>query len=73
MTNKPLRRSNNRMVAGVCAGLAEYLGVDVTLVRLIAALTVVFGGSGALLYLIAWLVMPDEHGTAVLPLHRPAA
>jgi phage shock protein PspC (stress-responsive transcriptional regulator) len=58
----PLRRSRqNRMIAGVCAGLAEWLGWDVTLVRVlyvvVSALSAAF--PGILAYIILWAVMPD--------------
>ena len=45
-------------IFGVCGGLAEYLGVDVTIVRLITVLAVLFAGCGLLAYLVAALVMP---------------
>ena len=54
------RRREGRIIAGVCAGLADYFGVDPTVARLVFALLAVFGGSGILLYLLAWLVIPDE-------------
>jgi phage shock protein PspC (stress-responsive transcriptional regulator) len=49
------------MIAGVCGGIAEYLGVDPTLVRLIWVAVSLMGGAGILLYLIMWVVMPLEH------------
>ena len=56
---KKLYKSNNRMICGVCAGSAEYLGIDPTVVRLIwAALGLT--GTGILLYIIAALVMPEN-------------
>ena len=56
---KKLYKSNNRMLCGVCAGRAEYLGIDPTVVRLIwAALGLT--GTGILLYIIAALVMPEN-------------
>ena len=55
-----LRRKNGRMVAGVCAGLAAYFKVDVNLVRLGFGVFTVFWGLGALIYGIAWLVLPEE-------------
>lgn len=59
-TSKRLSRSkDNSMVAGVCAGLAEYFNVDVALVRLLLVAFTLFGGSGVLLYAILWLVMPE--------------
>ena len=56
---KKLYKSNNRMICGVCAGIAEYLGIDPSVVRLIwAALGLT--GTGILLYIIAALVMPEN-------------
>jgi phage shock protein C len=56
-----VRTRDGRIVAGVCSGLAEYFGIDANLVRLIvAALTVFTGGFGALAYLAAWIVVPEE-------------
>jgi phage shock protein PspC (stress-responsive transcriptional regulator) len=56
-----VRTRNGRMVAGVCAGLADYLGFDVTLIRVIvAAIAVVTGGAGILAYLVAWAIIPEE-------------
>lgn len=52
------------MVAGVCAGLARYTGVDVTLVRLGFAAVSLFGGAGVAAYLICWLLVPDEGADA---------
>ena len=56
------RAARRRVVAGVCAGLADYFGVDPTLVRLAFALVTVFGGVGVLIYLCAWVVIPEEGG-----------
>ena len=56
------RPRDGRVVAGVCAGLAAYFGVDPTLVRLAFALVTVFGGLGILIYLCAWVVIPEEGG-----------
>ena len=56
-----VRSQKGRMLAGVCAGAAEYFGVDVTLVRVIvAAVAVITGGAGALAYLAAWVIIPEE-------------
>jgi phage shock protein PspC (stress-responsive transcriptional regulator) len=57
---KLYRRRDGRLVAGVCAGVANYLGVDVTLVRLGFAVFAIFWGLGALIYLVAWAVIPEE-------------
>jgi phage shock protein PspC (stress-responsive transcriptional regulator) len=55
------RPRENRIIAGVCAGLAEYTGMDVNLIRVIAALVTLFtAGTGLLAYVVAWIVIPDE-------------
>jgi phage shock protein C len=53
-----LRSSTDKKLGGVCAGLADYLDMDVTLVRVLWLLVVLCGGTGILLYLILWLVLP---------------
>jgi phage shock protein PspC (stress-responsive transcriptional regulator) len=55
-----LRIRQGRIVAGVCAGLGAYFRVDVNLVRLAFGVLSVFYGIGILLYLIAWLILPEE-------------
>jgi phage shock protein PspC (stress-responsive transcriptional regulator) len=57
------RPVQDRMVAGVAAGVARYLGVDVTIVRIILALLTVVGGAGVPIYLAGWLLIPDEGAT----------
>ncbi|WP_344103169.1 PspC domain-containing protein [Nocardiopsis rhodophaea] len=58
---KKLRRSSSkRILTGVCGGIGEFVGVDAILVRLAFAVFTLLGGSGILLYVIAWLVMPEE-------------
>ena len=60
------RIRDGRLVAGVCVGLAAYFGIDPTLTRLVFVVLTVFGGFGILLYLGAWLVIPDEtDGTSI--------
>ena len=62
-----LRPREGRMVAGVCAGLASYFGVDVNLVRLGFGIFTVFWGLGALIYVLAWVVLPEEgEGSSIL-------
>jgi len=53
------RSTTNRMIGGVCGGLAEYFGIDPTIVRIIAVL-LFFWGAGFLAYLIAWIVIPPN-------------
>lgn len=64
-----------RRVAGVCAGLADFFGVDVTLIRILFVLSVFFGGGvGLLVYLVCWVVLPKDRLTNRRPLRRsPAA
>jgi phage shock protein C len=56
-TRKQLYRSNNKMILGVCAGLAEYFNLDPVLVRLLFMILTLMGGPGLLLYLILAAVM----------------
>ena len=60
-TKIPVRSRKGRMVAGICAGTADYFGLDVTLVRVIVTVvSIITGGAGALAYLAAWMIIPDE-------------
>jgi phage shock protein C len=60
MNGKRLTKSrNNRMICGVCGGIAEYFGVDPTIIRLLLAVFCLAGGSGILAYIIAAIVMPE--------------
>ena len=61
---KRLYRSNNRMLAGVCAGIAEYFDVDPTMVRAAYAVLAILcaGFPGLLLYLILMIIMPQRMG-----------
>jgi phage shock protein PspC (stress-responsive transcriptional regulator) len=55
-----VRSRDDRMVAGVCSGVADYLGVDVTIVRLVTVLGTIFGfGTFLLAYLVAWALLPE--------------
>ncbi len=54
------RSTQDRMIAGVCAGVAEYLGIDPTIVRIGAIVLTLIGGAGIVAYLIAWLVVPED-------------
>lgn len=55
-----VRPRDDRMLAGVCAGIARYFTLDPTLVRVLWVLMVCLGGSGLLAYLICWIVIPEE-------------
>jgi phage shock protein PspC (stress-responsive transcriptional regulator) len=54
------RSSSNRMIGGVCGGLAEYTGIDPVIFRVVVAVATVMGGTGLLAYAVAWLVIPKE-------------
>ena len=62
MPTRYLRRSrSDRRIAGVCGGLGTYFGVDSTVIRILFVLLALPGGlPGTLLYLILWVVMPEE-------------
>jgi phage shock protein C len=66
--DKRLQRSRSeKMVAGVCGGLAAYFGVDPTLVRAVFAAVTILGGAGAILYVVLWVIMPLEPPLPYLP------
>lgn len=60
MSNSKLFRSNNKVIAGVCGGLAEYLGWDPTMVRLLYVIVSILSAAfpGTIVYIILWIVMP---------------
>ena len=61
MENKKLMRSkSSRMLAGVCGGVAAYFNMDPTIVRVIYVLLTLAGAAGLLIYLIMWLLIPEE-------------
>jgi phage shock protein PspC (stress-responsive transcriptional regulator) len=65
---KPIRRSKRqRMIAGVCGGLAEWLGWDVTLVRVVYVLLSILTAAfpGILAYILLWIIIPEEADTPV--------
>ncbi|HEY3172905.1 MAG TPA: PspC domain-containing protein [Thermoanaerobaculia bacterium] len=62
---RPLRRSrSDRMIAGVCAGLAHHFGIDVTLLRVLYVLVSILSAAfpGILVYIVLWIVIPEEPG-----------
>lgn len=48
----------NKMLAGVCGGIAEYFGIDPTIVRIIWLIVTLFGGAGIIAYILCWLFIP---------------
>ncbi|MFA6005564.1 MAG: PspC domain-containing protein [Patescibacteria group bacterium] len=59
-SNRLYRSESDRMIGGVCAGIADYFGVDASLIRILFITITLFGGSGVLLYFILWVVIPLE-------------
>ena len=61
MNDSRLYRSvHGRVIGGVAGGIADFFGIDPTIVRLLFVLLVVFGGSGILLYIILWIILPEK-------------
>lgn len=54
-----LYRTYPRVIGGVCAGLADYFGLDTTLLRIIALLLILFGGISIWVYVILWIIIPS--------------
>ena len=68
-TKRLYRSRSDRMIAGVCAGIGKYLGIDATVIRLLFALLAIFTGvvPGLILYIVMMFIVPDE------PLSSPPA
>lgn len=60
MDKKLYRDDLHKNIGGVCAGLAEYFGIDVSLVRLAFLLTLILKGGGLLIYIVLWIVLPKK-------------
>ncbi|EFO54289.1 MULTISPECIES: PspC domain-containing protein [Streptococcus] len=59
MEKRLVRNVQDKKIAGVCAGLADYFDIDPTLVRALWILFTLLGGSGVLAYIILWVIMPE--------------
>jgi len=57
---KLYRSRKDTKIAGVCGGIAEFFNVDSNIIRLLAVLTIFFGGGGFIAYIIAWIIVPLE-------------
>jgi phage shock protein C len=60
MEPKRLYRSRERMLGGVCGGVADYFGIDKSIARLIFAALVLAYGTGLWVYLLIWIIVPEE-------------
>ncbi len=63
MHGRKLTRSQDQVIAGVCAGIAEYLGWDIALVRILYLVISIFSAAfpGIIVYIILWIVMPEKN------------
>ncbi len=59
-SKKLYRSRKNKILGGVCGGLGEYFNIDPSLVRLLWVFVFLMGGSGLLIYIIFWIVLPEE-------------
>ena len=76
MPNAPLQRSHDRIIAGVCGGLADYLGIDSTAIRLLWIVLAIFPGAvvlGVVAYFVAWFIMPEAPSTPVVVTSAPVS
>lgn len=63
MSKKLYRNTNEKIIAGVCSGIADYFGIDKTIVRLIWAILTCFSISGLFwVYIICWIIIPADNG-----------
>lgn len=63
-TKRLFRSRKDRVLAGVCGGLGEYFDIDPIIFRLLFVVLVIMGGSGVLLYILCWILIPEEASTA---------
>lgn len=63
-SKKLYRSKSDRIIAGVCGGLGEYLDIDPIFIRLAFVLLTIFGGAGILIYIIMFLIVPEEEDQA---------
>jgi len=70
MNNQIKRSSSDRMISGVCGGLAEYFNVDSAIVRLVFVLAVLSGIS-PLVYAVLWIIMPEQKAVAATSIALP--
>jgi len=54
------RNQHNKILAGVCSGLGDYFNIDPVIIRLLWVVLTIFGGAGILIYIIAWIIIPEK-------------
>lgn len=67
MDKKLYRDERHKVIGGVCAGLTEYFSIDVSIIRLVFVLALILHGTGVLLYVILWIVLPKKDYTFIPP------
>lgn len=67
MAKRIYRSRNEKVIAGVCGGLGEYLGVDPVLIRIAWVVMVICAGTGILAYILAWIFIPKEPALGIRP------
>jgi len=60
MAKQLYRSTENKMIAGVCGGIAEYFDIDPTIIRIIAVVLLLAGSAGFWIYIILWVVVPKN-------------
>lgn len=55
-----LRRTKNKIIGGVCGGFAKWLNIDTSVLRILFALALIFFGFGFWIYIICWIIIPEE-------------
>jgi len=63
------RTSKGKVLGGVCSGLGKYFDIDPVIIRLLWALTVIWGGFGIIVYLVCWIIIPEEK--VIFPCYEP--
>lgn len=66
-TSALYRSQSNRVIAGVCGGLGEFFNIDPSIIRILFVLGTLFGGSGLLIYIVLWIVIPTHNQTSNNP------
>jgi phage shock protein C len=67
MEKKLYKDEHRKMIAGVCAGLSDYFGTDVSIIRVVFLLMLIFHGGGFLVYVVLWIVLPKKDYTFTKP------
>lgn len=64
--NRLYRSEKNRIIAGVCSGLGEYFHIDPNLIRIVFVLLALMQGAGIIIYLLLWILVPEQSGKSII-------